>query len=197
GLGGRYDDVMLPLHGAHQAHNAACALAAVEAFLGAGPDRQLDAGVVREAFAAVESPGRLEVLRRSPTILVDAAHNPAGATALAAALVESFTFDRLVAVVAVLAEKDAYGILEALSAVVDGVVVTASGSPRAMPVAELAAVAERVLGADRVVAKATLPDAIEAAVEQAEVGAELGGAGVVITGSVVTAAEARALLGAR
>jgi dihydrofolate synthase/folylpolyglutamate synthase len=197
GLGGRYDDVMLPLHGAHQAHNASCALAAVEAFLGAGPERPLDAAVVREAFAAVDSPGRLEVLRRSPTILVDAAHNPAGAGALAGALVESFTFDRLVAVVAVLADKDAYGILAALSGVVDAVVVTTSTSPRAMPAAELAAVAERVLGPDRVVTRATLPDAIEAAVEQAEVGAELGGAGVVITGSVVTAAEARALLGAR
>lgn len=95
GLGGVYDEVFLPLHGAHQAHNASCALAAVEAFFGG--KQQLDADVVRQAFATVTSPGRLEVVRRGPTVLLDAAHNPAGARATAEALTEAFTFTRLVA----------------------------------------------------------------------------------------------------
>jgi dihydrofolate synthase/folylpolyglutamate synthase len=194
GLGGRYDDVLLPLHGAHQARNAACALAAVEAFLGASGDRQLDIAAVREGFAAVDSPGRLEIVRRGPTVLLDAAHNPAGAAALAAALAESFTFERLIGVVAVLSDKDAQGMLEELAGVLDAVVVTQTGSPRALPVEELADVATEVLGADRVVVRRTLPDAIDAAVELAETG-ELGGGGVVVTGSIVTVAEARALLG--
>ena len=89
GLAREYDEIFLPLHGAHQAHNAACAVAAVEAFLGGN---ELDPDVVREAFAAVASPGRLEVARRSPTILLDGAHNPHGAEATAEALQEAFSF---------------------------------------------------------------------------------------------------------
>jgi dihydrofolate synthase/folylpolyglutamate synthase len=193
GLGGDYDQVLLPLHGVHQAHNAACALAAVEAFLGAGPDRPLDLAAVREGFAAAESPGRLEVVRRGPTVLLDAAHNPAGAAALAVALGESFTFERLVGVVGVMADKDARGMLEELAGVLDVVVVTQSSSPRAMPVEELADLAVGVFGGDQVVVRRQLPDAIEAAVELAETG-DLAG-GVVVTGSIVTIGEARALLG--
>ena len=117
GLGGVYEDLFLPLHGVHQAHNAACALAAAEAFLaggngGAGVDvEQLDVEVVRAALADVDSPGRLEVVRRGPTVLVDAAHNPAGAAVLADAVEEAFGFAHLVGLVAVLADKDAEGIL--------------------------------------------------------------------------------------
>jgi dihydrofolate synthase/folylpolyglutamate synthase len=194
GLGGRYEQVVLPLYGAHQARNAACALAAVEAFMGAGAGRQLDVDAVRAGFAAVDSPGRLEVVRRGPTVLLDAAHNPSGAAALAAALTESFTFERLVGVIGVLSDKDARGIIEELAGVLDAVVVTQTGSPRALAVEALAEVATGVLGAHRVVVRRTLADAIVAAVELAETG-ELGGGGVVITGSIVTVSDARALLG--
>lgn len=195
GLGGMYEDVFLPLHGEHQAHNAACALAAAEAFLGGGSDR-LDPDVVRMAFAGVTSPGRLELVRRSPSVLVDAAHNPHGAAALAAAVGESFGFAPLIGVVAVLDTKDARGIFAALEPVLDAVVVTQSSSPRSLPAADLAALAAEVLGPDRVEMAARLDDAVEAAVRLAEGEAALGGAGVLVTGSVVTAADARRLLGA-
>ncbi len=193
GLGGEYDEIMLPLHGAHQAHNAAVALAAVEAFLGGGQER-LDVDVIRDGFAMASSPGRLEVVRRSPTVLLDAAHNPAGAAALADALADAFTFDRLVGVVGILADKDARGLLFALEPVLAELVVTQNSSPRALPAADLAAIAEDVFGSDRVTVASSLPDALDLAVGLAEASGDLGGAGVLVTGSVVTAGEARTLL---
>jgi len=193
GVGGVYDDILLPLHGAYQAGNAATALAAVEAFFGAGERGRLDIDVVREGFAQVTSPGRLEVVRRGPTVLLDGAHNPAGAAALAAALEEEFDFDRLVAVVAVLDDKDAAGLLGELEPVVTEVVVTANTSPRALPVDALAEVAAEVFGDDRVTPVARLDDAIERAVALAE-GTGVVGGGVLVTGSIVTVGEARRLL---
>ncbi|WP_033437386.1 bifunctional tetrahydrofolate synthase/dihydrofolate synthase [Saccharothrix sp. NRRL B-16314] len=198
GLGGEYDEVFLPLHGAHQAANAALALAAVEAFFGAGADRRLDVDAVREAFATVSSPGRLERVRSAPTVLVDAAHNPHGAEALAKALDEEFGFRKLVAVVGVMQEKDAVGILGALEPVVQEVVLTANSSPRAMDPDLLAGVAISIFGEDRMVVRPHLDDAIEEAVrlaEESDDGDVLSGGGVVVTGSVVTAGDARALFG--
>lgn len=195
GLTAEYDDVMLPLHGAHQAGNAACAVAAVEAFFGGGRE-VLDVTAVRDALARVGSPGRMEIVRRSPTIMVDAAHNPAGARALVTAVQEEFSFTRLVGVVAVLGDKDVRGILEELEPVLASVVVTENSSPRRLPVDDLGAVADQVFGTERVVRAQTLPDAIDAAVELVEAEALLGGAGVLVTGSVVTAGDARLLLGA-
>ncbi|MCV7281236.1 dihydrofolate synthase [Mycolicibacterium flavescens] len=199
GLGGLYSEIFLPLHGEHQAHNAAVALAAVEAFFGAGAQRQLDIDAVRAGFASVTSPGRLERMRSAPTVFIDAAHNPAGAAALATALQEEFDFRYLVGVVSVMADKDVDGILTALETVFDQIVVTHNGSPRAMDVTELALLAEQRFGPDRVVTAATLPDAIETAtaiVEESSAEGELfGGAGMVITGSVVTAGAARTLFG--
>jgi dihydrofolate synthase / folylpolyglutamate synthase len=197
GLAGEYRDVFLPLHGAHQAHNAACALAAVEAFLGgAHAERgRLDPDLVRAGFAGVTSPGRLEVVRSSPTIVLDAAHNPAGARATAQALREEFAFDRLVGVVAAMADKDVRGILEAFEPVLDEVVITESTSARSMPADELGAVAVEVFGSDRVEVVRRLDDAIDSAVRLAEdEGDHLGGAGVLVTGSIVTVGEARGLL---
>ncbi len=196
GLGGVYDELFLPLHGAHQAQNAVVALAAVEAFLGAGGDTGIiDLDTVRQAFATVTSPGRLEALRSAPTVLVDAAHNPAGAAATVAALQEAFSFRRLVGVVGVLGEKDVRGILAALEPALDEIVVTENSSPRRLPADDLAALAVEVFGADRVAVEPRLDDAIETAVRLAEEGAEqLGGSGVLVTGSVVTAGEARTLL---
>ncbi|HET8588318.1 MAG TPA: folylpolyglutamate synthase/dihydrofolate synthase family protein [Nakamurella sp.] len=196
GLSGVYREVFLPLHGAHQAGNAAVALAAVEAFLGAGRDRALDERTVQDGFAAVASPGRLERVRTSPSIFVDAAHNPHGATALAAALAEEFSFTRLVGVLAVMADKDVRGILEALADSFDEVVVTVNSSPRSMPVADLAELAEDVFGESRVHTADRMDAAIALAVDLAEDDPEnAAGAGVLITGSVVSAGDGRALAG--
>ncbi|HZA10926.1 bifunctional tetrahydrofolate synthase/dihydrofolate synthase [Mycobacterium sp.] len=196
GLGGVYSDLFLPLHGEHQAHNAVLALAAVEAFFGAGAQRQLDLDAVRAGFAAATSPGRLERVRSAPTVFLDAAHNPAGAAALAQALSSEFEFRHLVGVVSVMADKDAAGILAALEPVFDEVVVTNNGSPRALDVEALAEVAAERFGAARVVTAATLPDAIESATALVEASSEtFSGTGIVVTGSVVTAGAARTLFG--
>ena len=193
GLAGTYDDVFLPLHGPHQAANAAAALAAVEAFLHA--EGTLDVEAVRAGFAQAQSPGRLEVLRSSPTVLVDAAHNPAGMAATVAALTDAFSFTSLVAVVACLADKDVRALLEVLEPAVTSVVVTTNASPRAMSADDLYALAVDVLGEDRVEVEDRLDDAIDTAVRRAEEQGEgYGGAGVLVTGSVVTAGEARTLL---
>ncbi|GIM98120.1 bifunctional folylpolyglutamate synthase/dihydrofolate synthase [Paractinoplanes toevensis] len=196
GLGGIYDEIFLPLFGAHQAQNAALALAAVEAFLGAGRGKQLEIDLVREGFAQVDSPGRLERVRSAPTILLDGAHNPHGMAATASALEEEFSFRHLVAVVAVLGDKDVSGLLDLLEPVAARIVVTQNSSPRSMPVDELAQVAIEIFGEDRVTVAQNMPDAIEEAVVIAEedTSGELSGVGVLITGSVVTVADARKLL---
>ena len=198
GLGGEYEEVFLPLFGAHQAQNAATALAAVEAFLGAGAATgTIDQETVRAAFAAVRSPGRLERVRTSPTVLVDAAHNPAGMAATVDAIRESFDFTRLVGVVGVVHGKDVAGMLTALEEVCAELVVTQNGSPRAMPADELGALAVDVFGADRVSVSPRLTEALTEAIELAEAGPDdaLGGSGVLVTGSVITAGEARSLMG--
>ncbi|SDH89315.1 dihydrofolate synthase / folylpolyglutamate synthase [Actinokineospora alba] len=199
GLGGVYDEIFLPLHGAHQAANAALALAAVEAFFGAGTERQLDVDAIREAFASVVIPGRLERLRSSPTVFVDAAHNPHGAAALAAALEDEFGFRKLVGVLGVMADKDVTGILTALEPVLTEVVVTANSSPRAMDPEQLGAAAIEIFGEDRVIVQHRLLDAIDTAVTLAETTEDprdsMSGGGVVATGSVVTAGDVRAMFG--
>jgi len=196
GLAGRYDEVFLPLHGAYQAQNAACALAAVEAFLGGGTG-SLDPEAVRQGFADVSSPGRLEVVRSSPTVLVDAAHNPHGMAATVSALGDAFAFTYLVAVVACLADKDARAMLEVLEPAVSAIVVTESSSPRRLPVEELRAIAEELFGDERVHVEDRLDDALDLAISLADGEAAYGGVGVLVTGSVVTAGEARTLLSAR
>jgi dihydrofolate synthase/folylpolyglutamate synthase len=198
GLGGEYEQVFLPLHGAHQAHNAAVALAAVEAFFGVGSTRAarpLDIDTVRDAFASVTSPGRLEVVRRSPTVVLDAAHNPAGAQAAAEAVQEAFGFTHVVGVVGPSSDKDVRGLLEAFEPLFAELVVTRNSSQRSMDVDELAAVAVEVFGAERVQVEPRLDDALEAAITLAEEEGEYAGAGVLVTGSVITVGEARLLLG--
>lgn len=197
GIAGRYQDLLVPLHGAHQAQNAAVAIAALEAFFGG--DKELDFEVLQEGFANVSSPGRLEVVRTAPTIIVDAAHNPDGIKASAAALQEAFTFTRLVPVVGVLREKDAEEILrqlkESLGEVAEEFCFTQSNSPRAVPAAELAELAVDLgFGEDNVHIAEKLDDALEWAVERAEANDDLSG-GVLVTGSITLVAEARILLG--
>ncbi|WP_327367422.1 bifunctional tetrahydrofolate synthase/dihydrofolate synthase [Streptomyces sp. NBC_01217] len=197
GLGGEYAEIFLPLYGAHQAHNAAVALAAVEAFFGIGAEQPgaLDTDTVRRAFASVVSPGRLEVVRSSPTVVLDAAHNPAGARATADGLSEAFGFSRLIGVVGASDDKDVKGLLEAFEPIFAEVVITQNSSGRAMDADALAAVAVEVFGNDRVQVEPRLDDALEAAITLAEEEDEYAGAGVLVTGSVITVGEARLLLG--
>lgn len=197
GLRGRYDEVFLPLYGAHQAQNAVVALAVVEAFIGG--EEPLGDDIVRGAFAEITSPGRLEIVRRSPTIVLDAAHNPHGAEAVAAALEDSFQFDPLIGVVGVMGDKDAEGLLAAFEPHLAHVVVTQNGTARALPADQLAVVAREVFGEDRVSVVPVLADAIDEAAARAEsAGSDaLSSGAVLVTGSVVTVGEARLLLGGR
>jgi dihydrofolate synthase/folylpolyglutamate synthase len=195
GLRAEYDEVFLPLYGAHQAQNAAVALAAVEAFAGGEP---LDAELVRDAFGQVTSPGRLEVIRRSPTILLDAAHNPHGAAATVEALEDSFTFSPLIGVVGVMEDKDYENLLAVFEPMFAAIVCTQNSTPRALPAEELAEVARGIFGVDRVHVARRLDDAIDQAATLAESGGvfgeAIGSGGVLVTGSVVTVGEARRLL---
>jgi dihydrofolate synthase/folylpolyglutamate synthase len=191
GLRAEYDEVFLPLYGAHQAQNAVLALAAVEAFAG---DEPLDAEIVHEAFGHVTSPGRLEIIRRSPTIVLDAAHNPHGARAAAAALEDSFTFNPLVGVVGVMADKDYEGVLAEFETLFSEIVCTQNSTPRALPAEELAEVARGIFGVDRVHVAPRLDDAIEQAATLAETEGVYGSGGVLVTGSVITVGEARTML---
>ena len=188
-----YQDVFIPLHGAYQVRNALLALAAVEAVFGG---RALPAKTVEDGFASVTSPGRMEVLRSSPTVVVDAGHNPHGLAALVPAVEETFGFRHLVAVVGAMADKDAEGLLAVLEPACDAVVCVPIDSPRALEAEDLAATAREVFGADRVEAADTLALGVERAVTLSE-GFEdpLTASGVLIVGSVVLAAEARALFG--
>jgi dihydrofolate synthase / folylpolyglutamate synthase len=195
GLRAEYDEVFLPLYGAHQAQNAAVALAAVEAFVGEDP---LDVELVRSAFARVTSPGRLEVIRRSPTIVLDAAHNPHGAAATVEALEDSFMFSPLIGVVGVMADKDYEAMLSTFEPMFAEIVCTQSSASRALPAEELAETARGIFGSDRVHVARRLDDAIDKAAGLAEAGGvfgeAIGSGGVLITGSVVTVGEARAML---
>jgi len=196
GLGGTYGDIYLALHGEHQARNAVLALAAVEAFFGAGAATgPLDIEVIRAGFAAATSPGRLESVRSSPTVLIDAAHNPAGMAAAVAAIEEAFDFTKLIGVLACLSDKDVRGMLEVAETVLHEVVVTENSSSRGMSAGDLADLATQVFGPERVIVVPDFEAALETAVELAESeAAVLSGVGVLITGSVVTAGDARALL---
>ena len=191
GINDTYEDIFLPLYGKHQAANAASALVAVEAFFG---DQPLDIESVRAGFAAVTSPGRCEIVHRDPTIILDAAHNPHGASALAESLETEFTFDEKIGVIAIFADKDAAGVLKELEPALNSIIVTQSSSTRAMPVAELEKIAVSIFGNDRVFPVPTLEGALDRAVEKAQRPLSDDSVGVVVTGSVVTVGEARTYL---
>lgn len=190
GTRGVYPDLFLPLLGDHQSHNAACAIAGVESFL----HQPLDIDLVREGLAQVVIPGRLQMLRQGPAVIVDAAHNPHGAAALATAIQQYYSFDSIVAVVGMLQGKDASGFLEILMPVIDELVITSPQSPRAMDAHELASIAESVSGVLPISVVASVPDAIDAAIGIAE--SRPGASAVIIAGSVVLAGDAMRVVGA-
>ncbi|HEV7622917.1 MAG TPA: Mur ligase family protein [Amnibacterium sp.] len=192
GRAGRYDGVFLPLLGAHQAQNAAVAIAAVETFVGDG-SLAIDRRVLDEGLALATSPGRLQVVATGPTVVVDAAHNPHGAAALAAGLSESFRFSHLVAVLAVLSDKDAAGMVRAVADVVDEFVVTTAPSARTSDPDQLARVVVDVVGADRVLVEPDLERALQTAREHAAdapVGDEGETGGVIAFGSITLVGRA-------
>lgn len=193
GIYGEYDDLFLPLHGAHQASNAATALAAVEVFAG---EEKLDETAVREAFANATSPGRCEIIMRNPTVIIDAAHNPHGAQSLRKTLEEEFDFDSIIAVIAPMGDKDVDGIFEALEGVVSQVIVSKNTSHRAAPIDELKERAAAIFGRQRVTAIESLQEALSSAIDQAKLenGVSDSNSAVLIAGSVVTAGEARGII---
>jgi len=192
GIHGTYTDIFIPLYGAHQASNAALALAAVEAFAGV----KLDEELVRNAFLNVTSPGRCEILYRDPTVIVDAAHNPHGAHALAETIKNEFDFESVFGVLAILGEKDVRGVLLELEPVIDRLVVTQNSSDRALPVEQLYEEAIKVFGDERVFKEVDLRSAITNTIEQCTLLNQTsdGISAVLITGSVVTAGESRSIL---
>ncbi|MDN5700056.1 folylpolyglutamate synthase/dihydrofolate synthase family protein [Kocuria carniphila] len=198
GLAAEYIDLMLPLFGEHQAENAALAIAAVEALLGGG-DKPLNQELLVTGLGAVTSPGRLELARKAPPVLLDAAHNPHGLKASAQAVRESFTFAKLNLVVGILREKDVETMLRVLAEEYSEYELelwcSHSRSPRAIPPEELADIAADMgFDEDMVHAQDRLDDAIASAVQDAADRQEFDGA-VLITGSITVVGEARALLG--
>ena len=191
GASDTYEDIFLPLHGKHQASNAAAALVAVEAFFG---DQELDIEAVRAGFANVTSPGRCEVVHRDPTIILDAAHNPHGAAAIAETVQSEFTFDEVIGVVAPMGDKDIHGILLELEQVMDSVIVTRNSSSRSTPVDKLEKIAIEIFGADRVFSDESLEKALDRAVKDTVRPLSEDSVGILVTGSVVTVGEARSYL---
>jgi dihydrofolate synthase/folylpolyglutamate synthase len=191
GASDTYEDIFLPLHGKHQASNAAAALVAVEAFFG---EQELDIEAVRAGFANVTSPGRCEVVHREPTIILDAAHNPHGAAAIAETVQSEFTFDEVIGVVAPMGDKDIHGILLELEQVMDSVIVTRNSSSRSSPVEKLEKIAIEIFGSDRVFSDESLEKALERAIKDTVRPLSEDSVGILVTGSVVTVGEARSYL---
>ena len=186
-----YTDIYIPLHGKHQASNAAAALIAVEIFFG---DQELDIEAVRAGFAQVTSPGRCEIVHRDPTIILDAAHNPHGAAAIADTIQSEFTFDEVIGIFAPMGDKDVRGILLELEQVMDSVIITANSSPRAMKIDALELMAVEIFGADRVFTSENIASAIDKAVTDSIRPLSEDTMGILITGSVVSVGEARTII---
>lgn len=193
GLAGTYEDLFLPLYGDHQAQNAAVAIAAVESFIGGG-SRPLAREIVEEGLSTATSPGRLQLIGTEPTVLVDAAHNPSGAETLQAAIGTYFDFSGVAVVLGILADKDAAGIIRALDPIASVFLVTRSGSERAIPAEELAALVARTTGRTDVASYDEPIDALEAARGWA---ADSTGRAVLATGSITLVGEAITIAGDR
>lgn len=193
---GLYEDIPIAMFGQHQAHNALAAAAAAETVIPVSD--QLDPDLVASALQGVKVPGRIEVVRSSPTIIIDGGHNVQAVSALRDALEENFDFKQIVGVVSMMKDKEVEAVLGVMEPVLDKIVVTEnSWSTRVMPVDQLEQIANQVFGPDRVIQGDDFPDAIQKAVDLVDVDDETGvgyGHGIVIFGSFVTAGDARTLL---
>ena len=184
GVHATYDELFIPMFGEHVVRNAAAAIVAVESFLG----YQLDEDATKTAIGALRIPGRLEVVARSPLVVLDGAHNPAGAEALARALVEAFTWSRLHVVLAVSSNKDLDGVVAALAPMADVWYPAQNESVRSFPSEH---VAERIAAAGGRVADLGTVEESLAAARDAAAGDDL----ILVTGSLYTVADARRALG--
>jgi len=192
GIAGTYSELFLPLYGTHQAQNAAVAIAAVESFLGGGT-QALVGDLLAEGLGTATSPGRLQLVGTEPTVFVDAAHNPHGAAALSAALDEYFDFDEIVAVVGILGDKDAAGIIDALAPRVVRFHVTQSHSERSVSVDTLADMVAQRTSEDSTIRFDDPAQAVDAAREWAAAGPKRA---VIVTGSITLVGEAITLAAA-
>lgn len=180
--------LFLPMFGEQFAHNAALGAAAVHAFMG---DRPQETAILEEAFAKIKVPGRLEVIQRNPLVILDGAHNPAAAAALASALPHAFDYENVILVIGAMTDKDVPGMLAPLVKLSSGVVATQANWPRAMTAPDVAAAAATA-GAKVIAVEQNVPDAIKAAIAAA------GDRDcVLVTGSLYTVGEARTALAAR
>ncbi|GAB3606082.1 folylpolyglutamate synthase/dihydrofolate synthase family protein [Conyzicola nivalis] len=184
GLAASYPDLFLPMFGDHQAQNATLAIAAVESFLGGG-SQPLVGDVLAEGLQTATSPGRLQIVGTEPTVLVDAAHNPHGAAALAAAIGSYFTFDEVAVVIGVLQDKDADGIVSALAPIATRFYVTQSESDRAVAADDLAYIVREYT--EEVYTDESAETALEAAREWAAEGEKRA---VLVTGSITLVGDA-------
>ncbi len=193
GVYGIYEDLFLPIHGRHQASNAATALATVEVFVG---EHALDNELVRSAFAGATSPGRFEVVHRNPTVIIDAAHNPHGAKSLKETINSEFNFDLVIGLVAAMGDKDISGLLEELEPIMSKIIVTRNSSKRSATLDEIDTLARKIFGSDRVIAIDSLVEAINQGLSLAKdtIAIQDKSCALLITGSVVTAGEARTFL---
>jgi dihydrofolate synthase/folylpolyglutamate synthase len=185
GLHATYEDLYLPLYGSYAVHNAAAGIVALEALTG----QALDEETLREGLAAVRSPGRLEAVGHEPLVLLDGAHNPAGAQALAEALPRFFTWGRLYLILAVSANKDVEGVVAPLAALADVVYATRNDSARSAG-PEVVADAARAAGAPDVRVAASVATSVADARSLAEPG-DL----IMVTGSLFTVGDAKRHLG--
>ena len=178
GLAGRYGPYEAPVFGIHQSTNLAVAIAAVEAFLGGGQVPIAD-DVLRSAVADLSSPGRLQLVRTDPAILLDGAHNPAGAKTLATSLMSEFSEKPLVGLLAVLSDKDVAGVVSELSGCFQNVVATSSSSNRSLDAQALEAIAKDHSGA----ITESAPNVISGLERARSIAREIDGM-VVVTGSI-------------
>lgn len=190
--GGVYEGVFLPVHGEHQAHNAGAALVAVEAILGGKP---LGGDVVDEAFSQVRAPGRMEVVRTSPTVIVDGAHNPAGVEVMRKTLEEAFKLDVTIGVFGAMSDKNIEAMLAEVEPSFDSIVLVDMPGDRAADFEELTDIANDVFGDDRVYPEGDLPDALDKAVELADAPLDQSlTRGVIVFGSLFLVGDTIALL---
>ncbi|MGA1390642.1 MAG: bifunctional folylpolyglutamate synthase/dihydrofolate synthase [Candidatus Nanopelagicales bacterium] len=181
---GTYQDLFLPLYGKFQASNAACALTAVETFLG----KKLEAELVQEAFAEFKSPARLQIVKRNPTVLIDAAHNISGVQNTLEAISETFKFDNKILIIGFMKDKDIDEMLNLLKGYAQDVVVTEANTVRAISSKDLLNKVNSIANfSNEIFEHKNSKNALDLAVEIAK--GKSGSSGVIVLGSIALAGE--------